>query len=284
MLTVLEAISKSTEFLEKRKIESPRANAEQLLAHVLKCKRLELYLAFDRPLKQDETDIYRDLVVRRGKTEPLQYIIGSVEFYGMDFKVNPSVLIPRPETEILIERILESLDKEESVEILDIGTGSGNIAVALAKNLPNSKVTAVDISDDALEVARENSELNNIYEQISLYKIDFVNDNDLNEGKYDLIVSNPPYVSIKDYFELEPELKDYEPKIALTDNGDGLDFYRNICPKAKNLLNKGGKIFIEVGMGQALEVKNILLNNGYSSIEIFKDYSNIERVVKGVLS
>lgn len=284
MLTVLEAINKSTEFLEKKRIESPRANAEQLLAHVLKCKRLDLYLTFDRPLKQDETDIYRDLIVRRGKTEPLQYIIGSVEFYGMEFKVTRSVLIPRPETEILIERILESVDKEGSIKILDIGTGSGNIAVALAKNLPNSKVTAIDISDDALTVARENSGLNNMNGQISFYKIDFVNDNSLGEEKYDLIASNPPYVSIKDYSELNPELKDHEPKIALTDNDDGLNFYRNICPKAKNLLNEGGKIFFEIGIGQAMEVKNILLNNGYSSIEIFKDYSNIERVVQGVLS
>jgi release factor glutamine methyltransferase len=284
MLTVLEAINRSTEFLEKKNIESPRTNAEHLLAHVLKCKRLDLYLAFDRPLKENETDIYRELIVRRGKTEPLQYIVGTVEFYGLEFKVNPSVLIPRPETELLIEKILESVNKEDSLKILDIGTGSGNIAVSLAKNLSNSTLTAIDISEDAIEVAEENSELNNINGQISFYKIDFVNEQGFNESNFDLIVSNPPYVSINDYSELSPELKDHEPKIALTDNKDGLNFYSEISKKARTLLNKNGKLFFEVGMGQAEEVKTILIQNSFSDIEIFKDYSNIERVVKGVLT
>ena len=284
MLTVLEAINRSTEFLEKKNIESPRTNAEHLLAHVLKCKRLDLYLAFDRPLKENETDIYRELIVRRGKTEPLQYIVGTVEFYGLEFKVNPSVLIPRPETELLIEKILESVNKEDSLKILDIGTGSGNIAVSLAKNLSNSTLTAIDISEDAIEVAEENSELNNINGQISFYKIDFVNEQGFNESNFDLIVSNPPYVSINDYSGLSPELKDHEPKIALTDNKDGLNFYSEISKKAKTLLNKNGKLFFEVGMGQAEEVKTILIQNSFSDIEIFKDYSNIERVVKGVLT
>jgi release factor glutamine methyltransferase len=284
MLTVLEAINRSTEFLEKKNIESPRTNAEHLLAHVLKCKRLDLYLAFDRPLKEDETNIYREFIVRRGKTEPLQYIVGSVEFFGLEFKVNPSVLIPRPETELLIEKILESVNKEDSLKILDIGTGSGNIAVSLAKNLSNSTLTAIDISEDAIEVAEENSELNNINGQISFYKIDFVNEQGFNESNFDLIVSNPPYVSINDYSELSPELKDHEPKIALTDNKDGLNFYSEISKKAQTLLNKNGKLFFEVGMGQAEEVKTILIQNSFSDIEIFKDYSNIERVVKGVLT
>ena len=284
MLTVLEAINRSTEFLEKKNIESPRTNAEHLLAHVLKCKRLDLYLAFDRPLKEDETNIYREFIVRRGKTEPLQYIVGSVEFFGLEFKVNPSVLIPRPETELLIEKILESVNKEDSLKILDIGTGSGNIAVSLAKNLSNSTLTAIDISEDAIEVAEENSELNNINGQISFYKIDFVNEQGFNESNFDLIVSNPPYVSINDYSELSPELKDHEPKIALTDNKDGLNFYSEISKKARTLLNKNGKLFFEVGMGQAEEVKTILIQNSFSDIEIFKDYSNIERVVKGVLT
>ena len=284
MLTVLEAINRSTEFLEKKNIESPRTNAEHLLAHVLKCKRLDLYLAFDRPLKEDETDIYREFIVRRGKREPLQYIIGSVEFFGLEFKVNPSVLIPRPETEVLVEKVLESVNKEDSLKILDIGTGSGNIAVSLAKNLSNSTLTAIDISEDAIKVAKENSELNNINGQISFYKIDFVNEQGFNESNFDLIVSNPPYVSSEDYTELAPELKNHEPKFALTDNNDGLNFYREISKKAKASLNKNGKLFFEVGMGQAEEVKNILLNNGFSAIEIFKDYSNIDRIVKGVVT
>ena len=134
MLTVLEAINLSTEYLTKKDIESPKLNAELLLAHILNCKRLDLYLSYDRPLDENETNKYRDFIKRRGKCEPLQYIIGSVEFYGLEFKVNPSVLIPRQETEILIETILETVSKENDLRILDIGTGSGIIAICLAKH------------------------------------------------------------------------------------------------------------------------------------------------------
>ena len=284
MLTVLEAINRSTEFFEKKSIESPRINAEHLLAHVLKCKRLELYLAFDRPLKENEIDIYRELIVRRSKSEPLQYIIGSVEFFGLKFTVNSSVLIPRPETEVLIEKVLETVNKEGSLKILDIGTGCGNIAISLAKNLPNSHLTAIDISEDAIKVARENSDLNNINGQINFQKIDFLNEEGLNESSFNLIVSNPPYISVNDYLGLSPELRNYEPKVALTDNNDGLSFYKIIAKKAKSLLKKNSKIFFEVGLGQAEEVKNILMQNNFSEIEIYKDYSGIDRVVKGVLN
>ena len=284
MLTVLEAINRSTEFLEKKNIESPRVNAEHLLAHVLKCKRLDLYLAFDRPLKENEINIYRELIVRRGKTEPLQYIIGTVEFYGMEFKVNPSVLIPRPETEVLIEKILETVNKEGSLKILDIGTGSGNIVIPLARNLPNSQLTAIDISEEAVIMARENAELHNIDRQVNFSVVDLMNFSNSEANYFDIIVSNPPYVSLKDYSELRPELKNHEPKVALTDNNDGLNFYRTISWKAKSLLKKNGMIFFEIGMGQVDEVKSILLKNSFSGIEIFKDYSNIDRVIKGVLS
>jgi len=284
MLTVLEAINRSTEFFEKKNIESPRINAEHLLAHVLKCKRLDLYLAFDRPLQENEIDIYRELIVRRSKAEPLQYIIGSVEFFGFEFKVNSSVLIPRPETEILVEKALETVNKEASLKILDIGTGCGNIAISLAKNLPNSHLTAIDISEDAIKVAKENSDLNNINGQIIFQKIDFLNEESLNESSFDLIISNPPYIASSDYPGLKPELQNYEPKIALTDNNDGLSFFKEIAKKAKSLLKKNGRIFFEVGMGQAEEVKNTLIQNNFSEIEIYKDYSNIDRVVKGVLA
>lgn len=284
MLTVLEAINLSADFLAKKNIELPRINSECLLAHVLNCKRLDLYLSFDRPLKENEVDIYRELIRRRSKAEPLQYIIGSVEFFGLDFKVNQSVLIPRPETEILVERILEYSDKNIPLKILDIGTGSGNIAVSLAKNLQNSSVTAIDISDEALKIASENSELNNTIRQIVFKRYDFMTENNFEQGSFDMIVSNPPYISAQEFPSLRPELRVYEPKSALTDDSDGLNFYRIISAKAKALLKPGGKIFFEVGIGQAESVKNILLQNNFSAIEIFRDYSNIERVIKGVLS
>ncbi len=284
MLTVLEAINLSADFLAKKNIESPRINSEHLLAYVLNCKRLDLYLSFDRPLKEDEVDAYRELIRRRSKAEPLQYIIGSVEFFGLDFKVNPSVLIPRPETEILVEKILEHSDKNIPLKILDIGTGSGNIAVSLAKNLQNSSVVAIDISEDALKIAAENSESNNTNTQIVFKKYDFMTENNFQQESFDLIVSNPPYVSAEEFPSLRPELNVYEPKIALTDSSDGLNFYREISLKAKTLLKPKGKIFFEIGAGQAESIKNILLQNNFSEIEIFKDYASVERVIKGVLS
>jgi release factor glutamine methyltransferase len=181
MLTVLDAINLSTEFLEKKEIESPRINAELLLAHTLNCKRLDLYLSYDRPLSEDEIKIYREFIRRRSKSEPLQYIIGKVEFYGLEYKVNPSVLIPRQETEILVETIINSVNKEDKLTILDIGAGSGNISISLARYLPNAKITATDKSEDALETARANANLHNVSERIKFIKHDINSENFPNE-------------------------------------------------------------------------------------------------------
>ena len=201
MLTVLESIKLSTEYLQKKGIESPRINAELLLANILNCKRLDLYLKFDQPLKEGEINLYREFISRRGKFEPLQYITGTVEFFGLEFKVNKSVLIPRPETEILVETIIDSAEKKENIDILDIGTGSGNIAIAVAKNLPNSKICAIDNNSEALQIAKDNAKLNSVED-----RIEFMNDSILNgiirsAKKYDIIVSNPPYVSIQEKTE-----------------------------------------------------------------------------------
>jgi len=284
MLTVLDAINLSADYLKKKNIESPRINAEHLLSHVLKRKRLELYLSFDKPLNEDETNLYRELIRRRGTSEPLQYILGSVEFYGLEFRVTRDVLIPRPETEILVEKIIESFDKNSHLKILDIGTGSGNIAISLAKNFNNAKIRGFDVSGEALAIAKENSRLNNVNGNVKFEMLDVLNKNFNSEVKYDVIVSNPPYVSVKEYPELRPELNVYEPRIALTDENDGLNFYRVISEKSKNILEKDGQIFYEIGQGQTNEIKNILEKNNFSDIKIFKDYSDIERVITGVLN
>ena len=281
MLTVLESIKLSTEYLQKKGIESPRINAELLLADILNCKRLDLYLKFDQPLKEEEINLYREFISRRGKFEPLQYITGSVEFFGLEFKVNKSVLIPRPETEILVETIIDSAEKEKNIDILDIGTGSGNIAVSIAKNLPNAKISAIDNSPDALLIARKNAKLNAVEGSI-----DFINDSILNgviysAKKYDIIVSNPPYVPVDEFQNLKPELKVYEPRTALTDEGNGFSFFRLISSKTKNILKEKGKLFFEVGKDQYKNVENILLENDFKNITIKKDYLNIERVVYG---
>jgi release factor glutamine methyltransferase len=283
MLTVLEAINLSSEYLKKKGIESPRFNAEMLLAHILNSKRLNLYLAFDKPLKEEELSKYRELLKRRSCFEPLQYILGSVEFFGLKFKVNSSALIPRPETEILVETIIE-FNGNNPAEILDIGTGSGNIAISLAKNLPQLNVTAVDISKDAINLADENIKLNGV-RNVRLIQYDILSpDKDIFKEKFDIIVSNPPYISSEEFPELAPELKVYEPEDALTDFSDGLKFYREISRNAKYLLKPEGKIFFEMGKGLHENIKEILEKNGFKKIQIKKDLQNIERVIFGELN
>lgn len=282
MLTVLESIKLSTDYLEKKGVESPRINAELLLAHILKCKRMDLYLSFDRPLSEDEVKAYRSYLKRRGEFEPVQYIIGSVEFYGLSFNVNSSVLIPRPETEILVEEIVHQHSGINDLNILDIGTGSGNIAISLAVNIPGSIITATDISREALVLAEDNSRLNKTEKQIRFLQNDILKD-ELPPSSFDIIVSNPPYVSVRDYEKLKPELKFYEPRQALTDDSDGLIYYRIIASKAGEFLKPNGKLFFELGEGQFPDVEAILEKNNFSSITAKNDYLNIKRVITGEL-
>lgn len=280
MITVLEAINLSTDFLQKKGIQSPRINAELLLASVLKCKRLQLYLSFDRPLKQNELDDYREMIKRRSSFEPLQYITGYVEFYNLEFKVNPAVLIPRPETEILVETIMGNCN--DKITILDIGSGSGIIGISLAVNLQNSYVYCTDISEEAIILAKENARRHNVMSRTSFLKhniisqpIDFI-------SVVDVIVSNPPYISKNDFNTLQKEIKNFEPRYALTDESNGFAFFNIIASKAKNKLNYGGKLFFEIAEGQSCKVKNILQENSFSDIKIVKDYQNIDRVIYGV--
>ncbi len=280
MLTVLESINLSTEFLNNKGIESPRINAELLLAKILNCKRLDLYLSFDRPLSESEKNQYREFIIRRSKFEPLQYIVGSVEFYGFEFKVNPSVLIPRPETEILVEKIIETHKEKSGLKILDIGTGSGIIAICLAKYLIDSNITGVDVSEEALTTAKENAVINSVENKIKFYQADILKD-EIPEDEFDIIVSNPPYISNEEFPSLQPELRNYEPKEALTDESDGLSFYRAITKIGKKKLKKGGKIFFEVAQNQSEKVRIILDKEEFKNIKFQKDYLNIERVVSG---
>lgn len=284
MLTILNAIELSSEYLNKKGVESSRINAEILLAHILNCKRLDLYMKFDQPLTEDETNEYRELIKRRGLREPLQYIIGKVEFYGLEFTVNRNVLIPRPETEILVEEIINQSDKNQSLHILDIGTGSGNIAISLAKNLLNSIITSIDINNYAVELAKENAKLNNLNGRLVFEEAD-INDYNLRDTqKFDVIVSNPPYISQKDYIKLEKELLEHEPKNALTDEADGFTFYSLISKKAPNLLNKNGKLYFEIAQGQADKVSELLSNNGFVNIKSINDYSGIKRIIIGEIA
>lgn len=282
MITVLEAIKLSTEYLEKKHVESPRTNAEILLAEILHCKRLDLYLSFDKPLSENELNLYRDSIRQRAMRIPLQYIIGYVEFFGLKINVNQNVLIPRPETELLVEKIINDFKDKIGLKILDIGSGSGNISLTLAGNLKESKVTGIDVSDNAINIAKQNAELNNI-KNVEFKLFDVMSKEIFQLGKFDLIVSNPPYVSEPDFNHLEPELKVYEPRIALTDNADGLSFYNRITSISKDLMEKPGYLYFEIGKDQHKIINDLLTKENFTDIKIYKDYSGIDRIICGEL-
>jgi len=281
MITVLESIKLATEYLNKKGIESGRANAEFLLADIINCKRLDLYLLFDRPLTDEELQRFRDLLKRRGMFEPLQYILGKVEFFGIELKVTPDVLIPRPETELLVENVLHQLSKENKQEILDIGCGCGNIPIALSLNNEQIAVTGTDINERVLKVANENAEKNNVMSKIKFIHHDILKDEMSIFPMFDLVISNPPYVSKENYSTLQREILEFEPRIAVTDEGDGYTFYRAISEKVSKKLKPKGKLFFEVAEGQSDTVKKIMEENNFINIIVKKDYQNIDRIVYG---
>jgi len=279
ILTVLEVLKLSTAYLEEKSIESARLNAELLLASILNCKRIDLYLLFDRPLDENEIAAYREFISRRSKHEPLQYILGEVEFYGLKFKVNKNVLIPRPETEFLIEKAISLVNENKLKSILDIGTGSGNIPISLAKNLNGVEITSIDISEEAYKVAEQNSIYNEVSGKICLINTDIKNY--LPESKFDMIISNPPYVSQNDYSNLSNDIVNYEPAISITDFSDGYEFYRIITNKSDSFLNKGGFLLCEMAQGQSEFIQKMFSDADFSEIKIIKDYQNIDRVIVG---
>ncbi len=281
MLTVLEAIRLSTKYLEEKRVKEARLNAELLLADILNLKRLELYLSYEKPLNEKEKGKYREFLKRRGEHEPLQYILGYADFYGERFIVNRNVLIPRPETELLIEKICKENLSPEIISILDIGAGSGNISIMLKKEIPSAEITAVDISEEALKVASENAKRLLKNEEINFIQADiFSGDFPEQFSDIEIIVSNPPYVPIEEFEELDEEVKTFEPKKAVTDNGDGLSFYRRISEVAILSLKEGGKIYLEIGHKESNEVSSILERSGFANIEVTKDLSGIERIIR----
>jgi len=234
-------------------------------------------------LNKEQRGLICAALKRRMEGEPLAYILGKSEFMGLEFKVNQDVLIPRPETEVLVEKVMSLVISHKSqvtsLRILDIGTGSGCIAVSLAKMLPGVEVTATDISQRALAVAFENSRLNGVSENIRFIKSDLFANDGLRTTKYDIIVSNPAYVRAAEIDELQPEVR-REPRLALDGGEDGLDFYRKIIQEAGGYLEKGGLLIMEIGFNQAREIKKIFQKYGnFTVLEAVKDYNNIERVI-----
>jgi release factor glutamine methyltransferase len=276
---ILEILNLSADYLKNKNVDEPRLSSELLISHALKIKRLDIYLQYDRQLTDDETGLVRELLKRRAAHEPVQYITGRTEFYGLIFNVDRSVLIPRPDTEILVEKVIELIGKRE-VKIFEIGTGSGCIAVSVAKNCPNAEITACDISDEALKTAVLNAKLNSVEDRIKFVRHDFLKDKPM--GKFDLIISNPPYIEKTVLETLGLQVRKYEPAAALTDGGDGLAFYRRINDTAQNILEKDGLIILEIGYDQAEKVIDIY-KKSFRNINILKDYSKNDRVVTGTV-
>lgn len=281
-LTIQEVLQKTVDLFRKKNISEPKLSAELLFAHALSCKRIDLYLHFDKPVQESELSVFRDFIRRRLKYEPVQYITGETDFFGLHFELTPSVLIPRPETEILVEKTLEHIrTKNITLRMLEIGVGSGNISVAIARNNPLPVIDACDLNRTILSVAEQNIIRQNLQERITLVEGDIFSGVLEKRGiRYDLIVSNPPYIALRDESELQPEIRLYEPRSALIDGEDGLRFYRKIA-ELHEILNDQGVIFVEIGFGQASQVSEIFKAYGCRVNSVFKDYSGIDRVVKG---
>ncbi len=310
---VLEAIQKSADFLAKKGVESPRLQTELLLAHLLKMPRMKLYLNFERALTPAETDALRELVKRRGQREPLQHIIGSTSFCGLAMAVNRHALVPRPETELLAEEGWKwlkehstfniqhstSLPSNAVVSVLDFGTGTGCVAIALAVKCPNVKITATDISADTLTLARENAAQNGVAERIEFLQGDGFAalqnagqtscltpsaENQSGTGKipvlhFDLIISNPPYIPSAEIATLQPEVRDFDPHAALDGGADGLDFYRRFSAQAKPFLGPGGKIMLEFGDGRAEAIPKLFEAEKWIVEAVKEDYSHRPRIL-----
>jgi release factor glutamine methyltransferase len=310
-VTVLEAIQKSADFLDKKGVESPRQQAELLLTHLLKMPRMKLYLNFERALTAAETDALREFVRRRGQREPLQHIVGSTSFCGLEIAVNRHALVPRPETELLAEegwRFLQGragnpLPAERRAEdcapyqALDFGTGTGCIAIALAAKCPDAKITATDISAEALALAKQNAAANKVAERIEFLQGDgFAALQNVGQAsslsttktketetgatpvlRFDLIISNPPYIPSAEIAALEPEVRDFDPRAALDGGADGLDFYRKFAAEAKPFLKPEGKIMLEFGDGQAEAIRKIFEAQKWIVEAVKADYSQRER-------
>lgn len=277
MLTVLEIIKRTTDFLAKHGVESPRLNTELLIGHALGLKRMQLYLQFERPLTDTELAKLRPLVKRRSEREPLQYIIGTAEFSGLTLKVDRRALIPRPETELLVELVKERGGTPPE-RVLDLGTGTGAIALALARAYPDAAVVAVDASDEALALARENATALDLAERVDFRKSDWFSAVAPGET-FGLIVANPPYLTLREVEEAEPEVKRYEPHPALTPGELGTEALQVILAESRTRLAPGGWLALETGIAQHASLRALAESCGYAQIESRQDLTGRDRFI-----
>ena len=271
-MTVLEVLQATTAYLKKRNVENPRLNAEHLMAHALGRKRIELYLDFERELAETELAPLRGLVKRRSEGEPLQHLLGTVEFCGLTFLCDKRALVPRPETEQLVELVETRIENRE-LRIVDVGTGSGVIALSLAAKMPEAQVLGVDVSEDALALAQENADRLNLSERVQFLKSRLLENI---EGAFDLIVANLPYVSIQDRHTLSLEVL-HDPEVALFAGAQGDELVRELIDQARVRLRPGGLLALEIGLGQSEALLSALAEKNYRDISSKNDYNGVTR-------
>jgi release factor glutamine methyltransferase len=276
--TVLKVLQWTTQYFKNNGFEQPRADAEVLLAHALGVERIQLYLNYDKPLSTEELARFRGFVRRRAAFEPAQYITGKQEFWSLEFRVSPAVLIPRPETEVLVEKALEIAGDRPSL-VLDLGTGSGAIAVALAHERTSIKVVATDKSWAAVDMARFNAVRNGVADRVDFVVADLFEA--IAPGRlFDIIVSNPPYVSDAEILDLAPEIANYEPRSALRGGGrQGIALILRIIESFRSYLKPRGSFLMEIGQGQAETLEKKFSADPTSKVEFIEDYSGIKRVL-----
>jgi len=275
--TVQRVLDWSIEYLREHGSDSPRLDAEILLAHSCGWQRIQLYTNYDQPLTADQRGRMRELIQRRAKAEPVAYLVGYREFFGLDFEVDSSVLIPRPDTETLVRTALDVLKSRTEPRGLDIGTGSGCIAIAIATNCPQASVTAVDISGESLMIAATNAERHAVSDRVAFFESNVFSG--VPPQQFDLIVSNPPYICDDELAGLDADVRDHEPVGALVGGSDGLDVVRRIVSEAPEYLKSDGHLMLEIDGQQAETVAQLLADTGYRNVGIEKDLSGIQRVV-----
>ncbi len=284
--TIQKLLNWITEYFTDKALDSPRLSAELLLCYVLQTERIKLYTQFDKPVDKQHLDQLHELVKRAGQNEPLAYLLGRTEFYSLDLNITSDCMIPRPETELLVERAVEFLRTRTSRQfICDLCTGCGCIAVAIAHNCPKTRIIATDISDAALKIAAQNIEKYKLKDRIQLLCGDLFDPvvPQLDTEKFDLITCNPPYVSTAEFEALEKTVKDHEPKLALFAGHDGLDIYRRIAEKADDFLKPDAALILEIGYSQGQAVRELLEQTGcFTDIKIEKDFHNNDRIVTAV--
>ena len=274
---IIEIIKWGEEYFKIKGFENPKQEIEWLLCDLLQLKRIDLYLKFEDIINKSKLKKLKNWIKRRIEREPLQYITGKVEFYGLKFISTPQALIPRPETERLVDITLNSLKKIPEPKILEIGTGSGCVSIAVSNKKPRANILSLDISKNALELAEINAKSNNC-KNINFLEMDFLNE--IPDGRFDILISNPPYIPQKEIENIMPEVKDYEPRIALTDFEEGLNFYYRIAKVGRTLI-PNGIIILEVGLGKhPQKVFSLFKEAGFDQLELIKDYNNNERILK----